>query len=172
MPIPGAAQEVIHALTGSVTAIDDASGSLTVLQDNGTTGQFQIKSSPKTRISFDKKIAAESTAAEAFKQKGAYVIVFYYGSDDRTVVALKNLGAGPFTSTVGTVEKVEGHEHTLTVKDSTGVEQTFKINAQTVAEAGVGAVDGFHFQAQKGDHVRIVGATVDGSPTALFVRDN
>jgi hypothetical protein len=41
---------------------------------------------------------------------------------------------------------------------------------QTVAESYMGVVDGFKFQAQKGDHVRIVGTTDSGGATALFVK--
>lgn len=171
VPMSSAAQEMIHALTGTVSAIDASSGTLTVLQDNGQTGTFQIKENPKTRISFDKRVQAETTAATAFQQKNAYAIVFYFGEDPRTAVALKSLGKGPFTSATGTVAKLEGHR-SLSIKDSTGAEQTFAITPQTVAESYTGVIDGQHIEAQKGDHVRIVAAKDGETPTALFVRVN
>src|SRR5215469_12997751 len=93
------AQEVIHALTGTVKSIDPAERSITVLQDNGTTVVYQARADKKTPASFDKRVAAGSTAADQFKKEGQYAIVFYYGNDDnRTVVALKPLGAGPFVA--------------------------------------------------------------------------
>jgi len=163
------AQQVVHALTGTVSSINKAGQTVAVLQDVGGDGVFQNPSS-KARVAFDKKIEALTIAADAFKEDGAYVIVFYYGgSDSRTVVAFKNLGKGPFSSTVGTVKKYE-KAHSLTVQDESGALQTFKIGADTVAESYAGAVDGSKFQVSGGDKVRIVSGVVDGNPTALFIR--
>ena len=165
------AQQVVHALTGTVSGIDDLSQTLIVFQDNGSEGQFKDMTSGKMRVVIDKKIALDSTAPEANKKKGTYVIVFYFGdNDDRTAVALKNLGAGPFTSAEGTVTKFEGKQHSITVQDKSGTLQTFKIAENTVAEGYMGAVDGYKFQPSKGDHVRVVGATDNGAVTALFVK--
>jgi len=164
------AQQVVHALTGTVSGTDDLSKTLMVFQDNGSEGQFKDMTSGKTRVVIDKKIALDATAPEANKKKGTYVIVFYFGdNDDRTVVALKNLGAGPFTSAEGTVMKFEG-KRSITVQDKSGAMQTFKIAENTVAEGYMGAVDGFKFQASKGDHVRVVGTADNGAMTALFMR--
>jgi hypothetical protein len=162
------AQQVVHAQIGTVSAIDDVSKTIVLFQDNGSEGQFKDKTSGKTHFAFDKKTSLDTTPSDSLKSKGAYVIVFYYGdNDDRTAVALKNLGAGPFTSTEGTVVKFDSKGHTISVKDGSGSVQTFKITDQTVAEGYMGAVDGYRFQAQKGDRVRVV-ATAD---TALFVRE-
>ncbi|MGA8744021.1 MAG: hypothetical protein WB561_22705 [Terracidiphilus sp.] len=172
LTIAATAQEVVHALTGTVSSIDDLSKTLVVFQDNGSEGQFKDMTSSKPHIVIDKKIALDTTSPEAFKKKGAYVIVFYYGdNDDRTAVALKNLGVGPFTSTEGTVTKFEGKQHSITVQDQSGTTQTFRIAENTVAEGYMGAVDGYKFQASKGDHVRVVGTTENGSVTALFMRE-
>ena len=170
--VPVAAQEVIHALTGTVSAIDGAAKTITVFQDNGSTGVFQGVANSKKRFDFDKKIAAGTTAAGSFDQQGAYVIVFYYGDGDgRTAVAVKNLGTGPFVSTEGTVERFDGHSHSLQVKDSTGAVQTFRIDENTVAEGNMGVEEGRKFEAGKGDHVRVVSRNENGVQTALFVRD-
>lgn len=165
------AQQVVHALTGTVSGTDDLSKTLIVFQDNGSEGQFKDMTTGKSRVQIDKKIALDASAAETNKKKGTYVIVFYYGdSNDRAVVALKNLGSGPFTSAEGTVTKFEGKQHSITLQDSSGATQTFKIAESTVAEGYMGAIDGFKFQASKGDHVRIVGSTDNGAVTALFMK--
>lgn len=170
--VPMAAQEVVHALTGTVSSIDGAGKKITVFQDNGTTGEFQILTNPKTHLAFDKKIEAASTAADAFKSSGAYVIVFYFGDSKKpTVAALKSLGAGPFTSTVGKVEKVESRNHSVSVSDSSGKVLTFNINADTVAEGSYGAEEGLKAHLQTGDQVRVISTTIDGNPTALFLKD-
>jgi hypothetical protein len=170
LTIPVSAQQVVHALTGTVSSINKAAQTVGVLQDVGGDGVFQNPATPKQRVSIDKKIEGGTVPADAFKSDGAYVIVFYYGgSDNRTVVAFKNLGSGPFSSTVGTVKKYE-RARALTIQDQSGATQTFKIGPDTVAESYAGAVDGSRFQIGGGDKVRIVSSVVDGSPVALFVR--
>lgn len=168
---PIAAQEVIHALTGTITTIDNAGKTITVLQDDGKKGLYQDLSNPKKSISFDKRIAAETTAANAFSKQGAYAIVFYFGNDDdRTAVALKGLGDGPFSSVTGTVTRFDPRGHTISVEDTSGATQTLRIDAQTVAEGGMGVIEGLKFQAQSGDKVRVVSGMVNGASTVLFIR--
>ena len=170
IPVSLAAQEVVHALTGTVSSIDKATHSIALLQDVGGSNTFQNLAKPKARVDFDKKIQAGTIAADAFKDDGAYVIAFYYGTDEnRTLIALKNLGSGPFASTVGTVKKFE-RGRSVSVQDQSGALQTFKITPDTVGEADLGVIDGAKFQAQSGAKVRIVSGVVDGAPTALFVR--
>jgi hypothetical protein len=166
-------QEVIHALTGSVISINQETKVITVLQDNGSRAEFQGRPNPKTRIAFDKSVADGTVAAEQFKQQGAYSIVFYYGNtSEKMAVALKDLGAGPFESVEGTVAKFDAHGHSLSVQDSAGSVQTIRLTSDTVVESNFGAVDGLKFQAQKGDHVRVVAVKADGAANALFVKDN
>ncbi|MGA8087140.1 MAG: hypothetical protein WCA10_07530 [Terracidiphilus sp.] len=172
LTVSATAQQVVHALTGTVSSIDNLSKTLIVFQDNGSEGQFKDMTDAKAHIVIDKKVTLESASPDSFKKKGAYVIVFYCGdNEDRTAVALKNLGAGPFTSVEGTVVKYEGKQHSISLQDSSGAMQTFKIAQDTVAEGYMGVIDGYKFQAQKGDHVRVVGTTDNGSATALFVRE-
>lgn len=165
------AQEVVHALTGTVSSIDAASKTVTLLHDGGGTIIFKDLTTAKAPASLDKKIHADTTAADAFKKSGAYVIVFYCGQEDaRSVIGLKSLGDGPFTSATGTVTKFEGHDRSITLTDESGAAQTFKITDDTVGEGGFGVVNGLKFQVQKGDRVRIVGSTAGGGQTALFIR--
>jgi autotransporter adhesin len=171
LAVSAPAQQVVHALTGTVSSIDDLSKTLIVFQDNGSEGQFKDMTSAKTHMVIDKKVTLESASPDSFKKKGAYVIVFYCGdNEDRTAVALKNLGAGPFTSVEGTVVKYEGKQHSISLQDTSGAMQTFKIAPDTVAEGYMGVVDGLKFQAQKGDHIRVVGTSDSSGSTALFVR--
>jgi hypothetical protein len=165
------AQEVIHALTGTVSAVDPTAKTISVFLDTGSEGEFSDLTNGKIPSSFDKKLRLVTTAVDESKKKGAYVIVFYFGgSDTRTAVALRNLGAGPFTSVVGTVSKFESHGRSISVQDESGAIQTFKLDESTVAEGGSGATEGLKFDAQKGDRVRIVGSSAAGGLTALFVR--
>jgi hypothetical protein len=168
--VRAAAQEVVHALTGTVSSINSATKTITVFQDNGTEGEFSDGTKGKAHLGLDKKVVLDTTAADAFKKTGVYVVVLYYGNDSsRTAVALKNLGAGPFSSATGTVVKFEG-KHSISIEDSSGATQTFKITQDTIGEGYLGAVDGFKFTASKGDKVRLVASTGNGTATALFIR--
>jgi len=69
-------QEIVHALTGSVSAINSSNGTLTLLLDSGSQSTFKVMSSPTKHIAFDKKVAEETVAAKNFGKQGAYVIVF------------------------------------------------------------------------------------------------
>ncbi len=170
IPSAAFAQEVIHALTGTVSSIDPAAKTVTVFTDQHFQKSFKDLTDPKVSISFDKKIREGTIPVDTFKTNGAYVIVFFYGQGaSQTAVAMRNLGAGPFAADTGTVEKFESRDHSLSITDASGVVQSFKITPQTIAETGIGAVDGFRFQPQKGDQIRVVSSTVNGNPTALFV---
>lgn len=172
LPLPSPSQEIVHALCGTVSSIDPASKSLTLFQDSGSSATFSINPSQSKRVSFDKKIAGEVTAAKEFQKKGAYVILFYYGVDEnRTAIAVKNLGAGPFTSATGEVTAWNGHSQTVSVRGKDGTVHEFKFDPQTVAETYQGVVDGSRFDVSKGEQVRLVASAKNGTPTVLFIRE-
>ena len=163
------AQEVVHALTGTVSSIDDKAKTITVFVDGGDLSVFKDMTNTKTSLSVDKKLLSDATTADDFKKQGAYVLVFYFSDGHaRTAVALRSLGPGPFTAAAGTVTDFKGRR-SISIVDKTGATQTFDLSSNTVAEGGYGAVNGAKFQAEKGDHVRVVGAAQNGEPIALFV---
>ena len=169
--VAATAQEVVHALTGTVRSIDPASKTISIFTDNGSEGLFKDLTNPKLKVDFDKKLRTDTSTVDTFKGEGAYVIVFYFGGGDvRTAVALRNLGFGPFTNNLGSVVRFDGREHLLFIKNKAGLVKSFKIASDTVAETDFGAVNGLKFQPQKDDQVRVVASTVNGAPTALFVR--
>jgi hypothetical protein len=171
--VPGLeAQEIVHALCGTVSSINPAAGTITLFQDSGSPATFKVMSATGKRITFDKKIADDVTAAKQFQKQGAYAILFYYGvNENQTAVALKNLGAGPFSSTTGQVTDWSGHDRKLSVRDKDGVTHSFTIAPQTVAETYTGVEDGTKLDLNKGDSVRVVSSRTGDAPTALFIRE-
>jgi hypothetical protein len=164
------AQEVVHALTGTVSDINLTAKTITIIADDGSGGTFKDLTNPDTRIDFDKRIRAGTTEVDSFNKKGAYVIVFYFGEGNmRTAVAVRSLGSGPFIKGQGTVTKFEGRAHLLSIQEGAGKVEPFRIAADTVADTGLGIVDGFKFQPQKDDTVQVVATLVNGSATALFI---
>ena len=168
--VTAAAQEVIHALSGTARFVDTAAKTITVDTDDGSEGIFKVVADPTTTFKFDRKISAGATAADTFKKEGARVIVYYIGNgDERTAVALQDLGTGPFTKVNGTVVNFESKGRWFTVKDEKGAVLSFEIASGTVVETGFGAMEGFKAQIKKGDQVQVIGTTAAKSAVALFV---
>ncbi len=164
------AQEVVHALCGTVRAINPPAKTITVTTDDGSEGLFKDFVEHRTSLDFDKRIRAEAMSADAFAENGARVIVYYFGNDTaRTAVALQNLGTGQFDSGTGTVIKYYRNEHLLTIRNQSGVDQSFLIGPKTVAETAMGAVQGSDFDLEDGEQVRVIAKPEKGTETALFV---
>lgn len=164
------AQEMVHALAGTVTSINPKTGMIEIKTNDASSGHFKCLTNSSVPLDFDKKVSAMTTAATKFKTDGTHVIVFYFGYGDvRTVVALRDLGNGQLEKSTGTVVKFDKHEHLLTIKNNSGTEESFRISAETVADAEMGAVEGDKFDAGKGDLVRVTATLENGSKTALFI---
>jgi len=166
------AQQIVHALCGTVSSINTSDKTITLFQDSGSPAEFRVMPSSHKRISFDEKVASQVTWAQEFQTKGAYVILFYFGTEEnRTAVALKSLGSGPFSSTTGEVTEWSGHNHKLSVRDQQGSIHSYLIDPQTVAETYMGVVNGAKVDLDKGDQVRIVSSLENGNSTVLFIRE-
>jgi hypothetical protein len=163
------AQEVVHALTGSVVSIEASAKTIGVYTDSHSESTFKDMTNPNTPINFDKNIRTIATSADSFNTKGAYVIVFYYGGgDERTAVALRGLGPGPFSQDIGTIVKIEGRK-SISVADGSGSIKSFKLTSNTVAETDYGAVIGSKYQPHQGDKIRVTASVVNGNEVALFI---
>lgn len=171
--LAASAQEVVHALAGIVTSINPTQKTIDINTDDGSEGLFKDLTNSGVSLDFEKNIRADSTPANAFTQKGSHVIVYYFGNgDQRTVVALQDLGSGPLKKVSGEVYKYDKHQHLLTIKDTAGANESFHIDTKTVAETAVGVVEGARFDPEKGVPVRVTATLANGSPEALFIRTN
>lgn len=168
------AQQVVHALSGTVSAINPTAKTIVINTNDGSNGLFKDLTQSNVSLLFDKEIRSHATAAGTFDDKGAQVIVYYYGGgygadSDRTAVALQDLGAKPLEKCTGTV--VHFNKHALTIKNDSGVEETFQIGSAAIAETDVGAASADKFDPRKGDQVRVIAAADNGQKTLLFVRE-
>jgi hypothetical protein len=167
--VAATAQEVVHALTGTVTSMDPGK-TIEVDTDDGADVDFRDLTKSNIPLEFDKVLSAQATSADRFNTKGTHVIVYYFGEgDQRTAVALQGLAPGQLKRTIGTVAKFDKHQHLLTVESTPGGVQLFHIEPTTVVETSVGAVEGRKFDPQKGDQVRVTAAAGQGTATALFI---
>ena len=164
------AQEVVHALAGTVKNINQKAATIYIKTDDGSAGNFKDFGGAKIPVSLDKTINAEATPADKFTSKGDQVIAFYFGSgDDRTLVSLRDLGDGTLEKATGTVVKFDKREHLLTIKDSAGTEETFHTDLKTIQDTANGVVEGAKVDAAKGDQVRVTAVQTNGSDDALFI---
>jgi hypothetical protein len=165
----GTTQEVVHALTGTVTSIS-LGKTIQIDTDDGPEVDFKDLTKANIPLEFDKVLRAQTTSADSFNTKGTHVIVFYFGEGDlRTAVALQGLPAGSLKRTIGTVAKFDKHQRLITVESASGSSQSFQIEPTTVVEAAVGVVEGRKFDPQKGDQLRITAAPAQGPGKALFI---
>jgi hypothetical protein len=164
------AQDVVHAVTGTVNNIDATAKTITVTTDDGSSGNFDQMVNLHKSAGLEKALRNGAVAADGFNQNGAHVIVYYLGwGNPRTAIAFQTLGAGPFTMTDGAVVKFEKSSHLLSIKEPSGAVDSFKMAPETVAETGIGAVEGLKFDLAKGQRVRVTSSQMAGSDTAVFI---
>jgi len=162
------AQEIVHALAGTVNNVNQKDGIIAINTDDGSRGTF--KAASKLPANLDKNLCADVVPAAKFTTTSTHVIVYFIGDGEvRTAVAVHDLGTAALEKNTGTVVRFDKHAHMLAIKNASGAEVSFHIGAKTVAETSMGAVEGYKFDLDKGDQVRVTAATVDGNETALFI---
>lgn len=170
-PLSARAQQIVHAMTGKVTAIYPASKTIRMDTDDGTPASFDVLTQNNVLLNFEKSVKAMTVPASTFTKVDTQVVVFYYGDgSSKTIVAVEDLGAGPLVNDLGTVVKLDKKAHLLTIKSDSGDEQTFHIDGKTLADSSYGVMEGQKFSADKGAKVRVTATTENGTQTALFIR--
>ena len=168
-----AAQEIVHALSGTVTKVDSQARTIQVTTNDGSEGTFTYPAtSGSVEVSFDRDVKDRTTPVASFSKTNEQVIVYFYGNgSERTAVAVQDLGPGPLDTVEGTVTKYNKHGHELVVKNVSGKEQSFQIDPKAMADSPDGAVPADKFSPSKGDNVRVIATKANGTETALFIRD-
>jgi hypothetical protein len=167
---PAFCQEMIHAVSGTVTAIHPKIGMIEIATDDGSSGHFNCAKTSGVSYDFDKSVKADATEAGKFTGTGAHVIVFYFGDGDvRTAVALQLLTGAPIKTITGTVVKFNRHQHLLTIKNSAGDEESFSMNSKTVTDTMTGVADDFKYDFDKGQSVQVTASAAKGIEAALLI---
>jgi ABC-type amino acid transport substrate-binding protein len=170
-PAIASAQQAVHAVAGTVTAVNPKTKLITVTTDDGSEGKFTYANKPDGALDFDKIVSADSTPASTFTAVGDHVVVYYCGYDDiRTVVAIHDMGSGPLAKITGQVVKYDKRDHTLIIKNASGAKQTIQLSPKAVAETSGGVVEANKFQPESGDQVRVTVDSTAGTDKALFIR--
>lgn len=168
--VAATAQEVVHAVSGTVSSIDSSANSIQINSDDGSVQTFKDSTKVHVSLAVDNKFLARLTPADQFKSKGAHVIVFYYGNNTvPTAVGLERMGPGPFETSSGSVTKFEKHPRLLTLTSSSGTVKDLLILPKTVAETAVGVVEGYKFDPEKGEQIRVTSSSLNGKESALYI---
>ena len=172
LTLTATAQEIVHALTGTVTSINSAAKTIQVKTDDGSEGLFKVLTNANAPIDFEQKVRADAIPAASFTRTNTQVLVYYFGDgDERTAVALEDLGAAPLVKVPGTIVSFKRHEHLLTIKNASGRRLSFHLDDKTVAETAEGVTEGERLAPNKGDQVRVIAKSANGTETAVFIRD-
>ncbi len=168
-----AAQEVVHALSGTVKKVDPQAKTIQVATNDGSEGTFSFPSSGgSTELNFDRDVKDRTTPVASFNKPNDQVVLYYYGNASvRTAVAVQDLGPGPLDTVEGAVTKFNKHQRAISVKDASGKEQTFQIDPKAMADSTNGAIPAEKLSPSKGDNVRVIARQANGTETALFIRD-
>ncbi len=166
--VPAVSQEIVHAITGTVVKVNPAAHVFVIVPDDGSDGVYKLPVKA-VNMDFNRDVKAETVPAAGFTKTGVPVLLYFIGFDnDKTAVAVQELGAEALDKVVGPVVKYNKHEVMIAV--SKGKPQTFAIDSKTVAEIDTGVAPGDKVSPQKGTQVRVVAAKGNGEETALFVR--
>jgi hypothetical protein len=164
------AQSMVHALSGKVIAVYPKVKMTEVATDDGSSGNFQWIAKSAGPILFAKNVSEDTTAVDKFESKGDHVIVFYVGDvDNRTAVAVRDLGSAPVKIVSGTVLKCNRHDKMLTIQNSSGAEVSFRLDPKTVGDTENGVQEDFHFDFSKGQPVRVTAVQATDGNTALLI---
>jgi hypothetical protein len=165
------AQEIVHAISGVVTALDHANSTITIKTNDGSDGVFKYQKEAKQDIVFDKNVRAGATEPADFNKIGDHVVVYYVnqGFVNRTVVALKDLGPSPLKVVSGTV--VETKRHVIVLRTDAGVTENIEIAKDASAETPSGVVSGSKFDVDPGTKVTVRYIEQGGKMVAQFIRN-
>lgn len=164
-------QMVVHAVSGKVKAINAATQTMDVTGSDGATNPFKIATSNKVNLDFGNDLRSDSIEAQKFQRVGDFAVVYYYGYDnDRTAVAVKDLGAGPLLKVDGTVAGFNKKDRVMTVKDASGKSYAFTLGDHLIVDTGLGVDNGRKYDPHKGALVRVTYAHSDNQNSALFLR--
>lgn len=161
------AQEVIHARTGTVMAVNAADKTLTLKAVDGSTVRFKETGGAASMSSLNKSVREKTVPAAGYSKVGANVVVLYFGYNDLTAVAIKELGAGALTKSSGSVTNFDKHDRSLTLKTDTAAEKKLVLTDDTICDTADGVVKASDYHPSKGQQVRCM--TGGESETALLV---
>ena len=168
---PAFCQMVVRAVSGTVKAINPVSHTIDVETEGSQNGRFQTASRGSVALSFDDDLRGDAVDADTFHNVDSFVVIYYYGfGGDRTAVAIKDLGKGPFVKFNGTVVGFDKHDETLSVKTLKAGTLQFRVSDKAVVDTGTSLQSSRKYSPRKGYAVRVTATERNGDQAAIFIR--
>lgn len=138
-----------HALVGELEKVDTEAKKITVRTADGTEHAFSY--GERTILH---GLTATARASDLAGKEGSRVVVHYSGVAGReTADHIDVFGQDTLKTTEGTLTHVDNASHTIVVKTSDGVDETYDLGRDTAIDTKDGLLDAAHFTGKEGDHV-------------------
>lgn len=146
-----------HALVGELEKVDTEAKKITIWAADGT--EHAVSFGERTIVH---ELKGTAKAADLAGKEGSQVVVHYTGAAGReTADHIDVFGHDTLNTTEGTLTQVDKAGHTVVVKTSDGVDETYDLGRDSAIDTKDGLVDLAHFTGKEGDHV-IVYHTEEG----------
>ena len=150
------AQDVIHAVEGAVTQVDQKAKTIAIKTTDGTEDVFKYTEHTAIHDSHEAAHGAKMGVVDTyFKGKeGSHVVVRYMGTGaGKTATMLDDFGKDSLKVGRGTVTHVDRAARTVAIKTENGAEVTYKLGSEGVVETEHGVVRANRYVAKEGDKV-------------------
>jgi hypothetical protein len=165
------AQDVVHAVAGTVTHIDKAGKTIAIKATDGSEQVFKFTERTAIRTSVEAEKGAKTGALDTYfaGKEGTKVVVRYMGKGvDKTATVVEDFGKDSLKIGKGTVTHVDRAARTVSVKTEGGAEETYKLGSAAVVETDHGVVLGTRYLAKEGDKVAVHYTEEEGGKVVHF----
>jgi len=160
-----AAQDVVHAVEGTVKKIDAGTKVVVVKTEDGTEHTFHY--AKDVTVHGGKDTEKGTTDALGGLKEGSKVAVHYtVVGGKETTHEIDNVGDDGLKATEGTVSHVDRGAKTIAVKTADGSEETFHLTDRAAKDTGKDIAEG----ADKSAKVTVYYTEKAGTKTAHFVK--
>ena len=161
-------QMIVYAMTGTIRSV---SATQLMATTNGVDQTFSLGGKSHPSLNLDRDLRDDSTPAADFHKSDAFAVIYYYGvAATQTAVAVKDLGAGPFERTTGTVTHFDKHTHHLTVTTTEGQAENFIVSDKAVIDTGMSVKSGRKMDPPGGSHILVIAVSENGAQTIVYLR--
>ena len=158
LTFPASAQDVVHAVSGTVSHLDKAAKTIAVKTADGSEDVFRLTEHTAVRDSSKAAEHAKMGAADTYfaGKDGSKVVVRYIGrGTDKTATLVEDFGKDSLKAGRGTVTAVDKAAHTVAIRTEDGTVATYKMGNEAVVETDHGVVRGSRYLVKEGDRVSV-----------------
>jgi hypothetical protein len=161
-------QMLVYAMTGTIRSVTTTE---LIATSDGQTQSFVVEPKSHPSFSFDKELREDSTPIGDFHKSDTFAVIYFYGvQGNRTAVAVKDLGAGPFARTTGTVTHFDRHTRRLTIQTTDGKTEDLIVGEKAVVDSGESVEPGRKADPSNGSTVRATSVQENDAQTIVFLR--